>query len=640
MGEVPMVHTNLSYDYVAAFFLFMLLIWYYTEKKVPLRSYRCFSYVIVSAFGATVLEILTYSFAMKGDSIPFALSYFILSVQMLFIHTFFTCITNYLLMLAWVDTKNNKALKYTFIASWILILVICLLNPFLGWAANLTNGVYSIKGVGFVLYGIDAIMVILMGWVLIAKRQNFTFLRKTIVMFLFISAIVAGVAQEFNFAPMLNLVIAMFCMVLYLFGQGPEVDIDKLTKQFSRKFFVNYVKDRFMDKKAFSLIVLDLDDFKYINQSYGVATGDILLQQIGEYLENMSQNHRVFHYGADQFCVVLENGKTTAVDVANEIVERFGKPWVLDKPEVVISATLCIVDCPRDADNPEKLIEIIDYTMENAKSICKGGIAYAADIDFEKNHTFKDVEKAVKDAIASGSIMVHYQPIYSVDKDCYISAEALARLHDEKLGWIAPDVFIGIAEKSGLIIELGEIILHKVCRFIKESDLKKTTIEYIEVNVSSLQLMQSGFADRMMEIMKQYDVEASQINIEITETAMMTSYAVVSDNLIKIEDYNIPISLDDYGSGYANINYLNSMPFKYIKLDRDMIWAAFKKQKARITLEYTIKMLNALNLQIIAEGVETEEMRDELIRFGCHYLQGWFYSKAVPGEVFVAMIEE
>lgn len=152
--------------------------------------------------------------------------------------------------------------------------------------------------------------------------------------------------------------------------------------------------------------------------------------------------------------------------------------------------------------------------------------------------------------------------------------------------------------------------------------------------------MQSGFADRMMEIMKQYDVEASQINIEITETAMMTSYAVVSDNLIKIEDYNIPISLDDYGSGYANINYLNSMPFKYIKLDRDMIWAAFKKQKARITLEYTIKMLNALNLQIIAEGVETEEMRDELIRFGCHYLQGWFYSMAVPEEVFKAMIED
>ncbi len=635
-----MIVTNLSYDYIAAFFLFMLLIWYLTEKKVPLRSYRCFFYVLVSAFGATLLEIITYALAMKGDAVPFTLSYFILSIQMLFIHTFFTCITNYLLMLAWVDTKSNRMLKYIFVISWVLIVVICLLNPILGWAANLTNGVYSIKGIGFVLYGIDAIMVILMGWVLVAKRQNFTFLRKTIVIFLFVSAVAAGIAQEFNFAPMLNLVIAMFCMVLYLFGQGPEVDIDKLTKQFSRKFFVTYVKDRFMDKKAFSLIVLDLDDFKYINQSYGVATGDILLQQIGEYLETMSQNHRVFHYGADQFCVVLENGKTTAVDVAYEIMERLGKSWMLDKLEIVISATLCIVDCPRDADNPEKLVEIIDYTMENAKEVCKGSVAYAADIDFEKSHTFKEVERAVKDAIATRSIMVHYQPIYSTEKQCYISAEALARLYDEKLGWIAPDVFIEIAEKSGLIIELGEIILHKVCSFIKESNLKQTGIEYIEVNVSSLQLMQSGFANRLLDIMKQYDVDASQINIEITETAMMTSYAVVGDNLLKFEENNIAISLDDYGSGYANINYLNTMPFKFIKLDRDMIWAAFKEEKARITLEYTIKMLNALKLQIIAEGVETEEMRDELIRFGCHYLQGWYYSKAVPEEVFKAMIEE
>lgn len=112
-----MIVTNLSYDYIAAFFLFMLLIWYFTEKKVPLRSYRCFSYVVVSAFVATLLEIITFSLVMKGNAVPFALSYFILSIQMLFIHTFFTCITNYLLMLAWVDTKNIKILKYTFIAS-------------------------------------------------------------------------------------------------------------------------------------------------------------------------------------------------------------------------------------------------------------------------------------------------------------------------------------------------------------------------------------------------------------------------------------------------------------------------------------------------------------------------------------------
>ncbi len=631
-----MTSINLSYDYIAAFFLFMLLLWYFTEKKVPLKSYRHFAYVLITAFGATVLEIFTYK--LVEYEVSYDVTYAFLSIQMLFIHSFFTCITEYLLSLAGIDTGKNLKIKYTFVVSWILIVVICLLNPILGWAANLVGFVYSIKGVGFVLYGIDAVMVVLMGWVLVTKRQNFKFLRKTIVIFLFVCAIMAGIAQEFNFAPMLDLAITIFCFVLYLFGQGPEVDIDKLTGQFSRKFFDSYMRDKFTSDKAFSLIVLNLDDFKFINQSYGVATGDVLLQQVGVYLENMYHANTVFHYGADQFCIVIEKDVEFAYDIADEIDERFNNPWNCDKVEVMVSATICVIECPKDADSQEILLEILDYTMETAKSINKGRIIYASDIDLEKSHMSKKVEKAVKEAIASGRIMVHYQPIYSIEKQCYNSAEALARLYDEKLGWIPPDIFIAIAEKTGNIIELGEIILHKVCNFIKEKELSKTSIEYIEINVSPLQLMQKGFAEKMLNIMKQYDVSPSQINIEITETVMMSSYAVVSNNLEQLVNNHIAISLDDYGSGYANINYINHMPFKYIKVDRDIVQSSFKEKKARITLEHTVRMLNDLELSIIAEGVETEEMKEELIKFGCHYLQGWYYSKAVEEKEFMAMI--
>lgn len=635
-----MTNVNLSYDYIAAFFLLMLLIWYFTEKKVPLRSYRYFAYVLVTAFGATVLEILAYKFVELERVFPYQVAYTALSAQMLCIHSFITCIANYLLSLAYVDSQKNPILRYLFVISWIIIVFICGLNPFFMWAANLEGNVYTMKGIGFVLYGIDAVMVALMGWVLIAKRQNFKFLKKTIAIFLFVCTIVAGIAQELQFAPMLNLAIALFCLVLYLFGQGPEVDIDKTTGQFSRKFFGKYLKDRYISKKAFSLLVIDLDDFRLINQSYGVATGDVLLQQVGEYLENMHKSNTVFHHGADQFCVVIDKGDVLAKDLAEAILKRFEKPWVQEKLEIMMSATVCVFECPGDADKPERLVEIIDYTMEMAKSINKGRITYASelDLDFEKSQVSKNIERAVKDAIAGRSIMVYYQPIYSVEKQCYNSAEALARLYDEKLGWIAPDVFITTAEKTGLIIELGEMIIHKVCNFIKENDLSKTTIKYIDINISPLQLLQKGFAKKMLEIMKQYEVEPWQINVEITETAMMTSSAVVSENLKELVKNNISISLDDYGSGYASINYINSMPFKTIKLDKDIVQASFEEHKARITMEHTIRMLNALELSIIAEGVETQEMKDELVGFGCHYLQGWYYSKAVPEEDFMKLI--
>lgn len=633
-----MSYVNLSYNYIAIFFLFMLLYWYIMEKKVPLRSYRYFAYVLVTAFGATLLEIITYKMALHENRFSFPMTYTILSIQMLFIHSLFTCLTNYLLGLAEVDIKRNRKLRAVFVISWILIAVICGLNPVFEWAATLVGNVYAIKGIGFLLYGIDAVMVFLMAWVLIARRQKFRFIKKSIAIFLFVCAVAAGIAQELNATPMLNLAISLFCLVFYLFGQGPEVDIDKTTGIFNRTFFGKYLKDRFVSAEPFSLIVLDLDDFRFINQNYGMLIGDVLLQQVGAYLEGLHQVNTVFRYGADQFAAVIDKDVAIAYDTAEEILKRFGNPWEHEQLEIMMSATLCVIECPQDADNREKLLEIIDYTMETAKSFGKGKITFASEIDLEKSKSFKNVEKAVKEAIAEERVRVYYQPIFSLKKRRYNCAEALARLYDPKLGWIPPDVFITVAEKTGLIIELGEIILHNVCRFIKENNLAETGIEYIDINVSPLQLMQKGFAYKMLDIMKQYGVDASQINVEITETAMMTSFAVVNENIMELVENNIALSLDDYGSGYANINYLISMPFKFIKLDKDLVQASFEDEKARITLEHTIKMLNALDLSIIAEGVETEEMRNELKKFGCHYLQGWYYSKAVAEDAFLEKI--
>ena len=150
--------------------------------------------------------------------------------------------------------------------------------------------------------------------------------------------------------------------------------------------------------------------------------------------------------------------------------------------------------------------------------------------------------------------------------------------------------------------------------------------------------MQHNFAERVKAIMDNYGVNPKQINIEITETATMTASSAVGENIDKLLDYGISFSLDDYGSGNANIDYINHMPFKIIKLDKYIIWDSFKNDKAGITLEYTIGMLNALELYIVAEGVETEEMRDHLIDIGCHYMQGWYYSKAVSDIEFMTLI--
>ena len=635
-----MTKLNLSYDYAAAFFLLMLMVWYITEKKVPLKSYRFFFYVILSAFLATVLEIITFEFLYLGERIPYRVTYTVMSWHMFFLHGFVTCLAYCMLSMVHVDVKKNRKLFSVFMAAWIMLTVICLFNPQMRWAAVLGEKGYHEIGLGYLLYVIDIIMLSMIGWMLIRKKNDFKFLTTPLIAFLIISASVAAIVQAFNLALMLDLAITVFLLVMYLFQQSPDAVTDKLTGQFSRLFLGEYLKDCFIDEKIFSVIVVDLDDFKFINQNFGIEAGDALLRMVGKYLESMKPGDRVFPFDADQFCVIVDRRKYSPAEITEEIRERFQIPWRLDNQEVMMSATICIVDCPEDANNTESLIEVIDYAMESCKKIHKGTITHAHEIDLAKIQMSKNIEKAVKKAVAEDSVMVYYQPIYSVEKECYNSAEALARLYDEKLGWISPDVFITIAEKKGLIIELGEQILHKVCRFIQENNLANTPIDYIEINVSPVQLMQQGFAQKMLDIMKQYEVSPSQINVEITETAMMTSFATVDENLSKLVKNHIAISLDDYGSGYATINYINKLPFELIKIDRAIIQDAFKERKAGITLAHTVSMMNALELNIVAEGVETEQMHDILIDFGCQYLQGWYYSKAVEETEFMQMIQK
>lgn len=237
-----------------------------------------------------------------------------------------------------------------------------------------------------------------------------------------------------------------------------------------------------------------MDDFKFINKTYGVENGDNLLRQIGAFMETLPFAKTVFRLGADQFCIVLYKDLDQIDAVAQTVHERFRHPWYSENQAgIMMSASICCVNCPTDASAYGQLIEVMDYSMSMAKRLQKGRITYAKDYDLGKIKQDKAFEKAVKQALDRDELMVYYQPIFSVEKGVYNSAEALVRLHDEELGWISPEDFIPIAERNGMIIEMGEVILDKVCRFIHDFKLAQTTVEYIEVNISPVQLMQQHF---------------------------------------------------------------------------------------------------------------------------------------------------
>lgn len=452
---------------------------------------------------------------------------------------------------------------------------------------------------------------------------------------------VAAIAQiQIMTVSFIDFVVAIVLLLLYFVAQNPSEMLDNGTQVLSRNMFDELLRFDIYDKRSFDLVVLALDDFKIINKSYGVTAGDMMLTQVAQFLQSIDSRYMVYRYGSDQFAVQIRHGYGDLQGTLDLIQERFRHPWIAEGVSTMLSTTVCCVTWPDDGDEYAAIVDVIDFSILSAKKTGKGSVVYAKDIDLQSLRREKAIEKAINQAIEQDTIEVHYQPIFNTEKGCYTSAEALVRIHDDMLGNISPEVFIPIAECNGSIIKMGNMIFEKVCRFIAENDLRNSTIEYIEINVSVIQCMQEDFVDSLNEIMERYGVTPDQINLEVTETGAVNSIAVLQENIERLHHQGISFALDDYGSGYSTIGYIHQLPFKIIKLDKLMVWDAFENERADIMLRHTVGMLKELKVHIVAEGVETQDQQARLSDIGCDYLQGWYYSKAVPPETFAQMIKE
>lgn len=257
------------------------------------------------------------------------------------------------------------------------------------------------------------------------------------------------------------------------------------------------------------------------------------------------------------------------------------------------------------------------------------------------------VNEFLREMVAFFRKLIDNSRIYQFSQSVYVLAldrkkkdidsSLLIRLKDQSMGYISPEEFIPIAEKSGMIMQIGEFVFETVCRFIQEKQLTDYGLQYIEINLSVVQCMQENLAERLTEIMKKYHVAPAQINLEITETA--AAHSDMLENNIKIlHKQGIEFSLDDYGSGYSNTDYLFRFPFRIVKIDKTILWEAFKNEKAMIALRNTIRMIKELGLEIVVEGVENQEYVDYLTEQHCDYLQGYFYSKPIPDRDFLELL--
>lgn len=352
------------------------------------------------------------------------------------------------------------------------------------------------------------------------------------------------------------------------------------------------------------------------------------------------------HFSMDLY--YLENGlfalvtdsenQVKANAAAEKVASLLKKPMRCEQAEIDLDPCICIVRCPQDIDNCEKLLS---FGKTFHTYLPSGGVVNDM-AEAENRRMLKlrcEIDRILGNAVAEKRFQMYYQPIYSLKEQKFISAEALIRLYDENYGYISPELFIPAAEENGTILQIGDFVLDDVCRFLSKCRKDGLPIQYIEINLSMSQCMQKNLTDKVLYYLEKYDLKPEQINLEITETAANQSQDIVEENIRTLSKRDIAFSLDDYGTGYSNMSRIMELPFRIIKLDKSLAVKA-SDSKMCVMLKNTVCMLKEIGMEIVVEGVETKEMLQHFTELECDFIQGYYFSKPLPEDEFIVFIKK
>jgi len=397
------------------------------------------------------------------------------------------------------------------------------------------------------------------------------------------------------------------------------------------------------DKKI-ALLLMDLDRFKNVNDSYGHMAGDDLLKQLADRLrKTLRANDMIARLGGDEFVVLLEDVEQSeyAAKVANNIIEAINSPWDLDQhnAQVSIGTSIGISLYPEHGDNAQDLLKHADAAMYQAKNSGRGVVKYYSEQLTKLARRRLKLESRLREAINNNELQLHYQPKLDVFTGKVTGAEALVRWIDPKAGMIMPIEFISIAEETGLIKKLGAWVLNEACRQGKHWLAQGLDIT-IAVNISAIQLYDEDITQLIRDALNKTSFPAKNLELELTESILMRREAESIKKLYQIKDLGIRLAVDDFGAGYSSLSYLRRFPLDVLKIDRSFVADLDEDKDDRAITATIIGIGRTLNLTVVAEGVETQSQLNFLASHGCHQYQGFYASPALSADLFEAFIAE
>lgn len=623
-----------NYDFEIASFLIMtiILLHFVFIRQFPGDKTKIFGMLLLSCMAECGMNILSCIGLANATLVPQ-----IMNELLVFAFFLLEGLTSYLIFRYYMVVCEFKGRTGRIVGlmggvPFFLFLLALFLTPFIGFFYYFKEGVYyqgfgANAGYAYIVY------YFFLNILLVVRRRHIVGLRTKVIMGIYTAVAISMIAVQYQVRGVLLTSVsnAVILLMLYMAMQNPSEMLDSVTGVGNESAFLMQMKNMQNHRTGETIITVHLRKFHHIHTVLGMDNSNEILREVGSYLYRLCGKFHVFHTSGDTFTVLADTPED-AGRIKKAIQERFRQDWTVRQNHIMLNMDMAIQHYPEDFETIPEYLGMRQLLLEYGMEAGMQAVIEADQSFVEQYYRRTKVEMAVLRAIQDQSFEVYYQPIYSMKEKRIVSLEALVRLNDEELGFIPPDEFIPLAERDGNIIHIGAQVLEECCRFLAHHVLSNASlgIRTVHVNLSMVQCLRQNLSDTIVPVLEKYHIPPSMITLEITERTAIQTPEQMKNHMEELGELGVSFAMDDYGSGNSNCSYLIRFPFQEVKIDKDIVWASFENETAKLVFENETRTIQSLGIPLVVEGIETKEQSETMERLGVDYIQGYYYGRPLP----------
>lgn len=637
----PVIKWFLSAELFSLILILILTLNYYERRWKDYPRRRLYHLCLLTSAASILLNILCVYTISRAWDMPLWINLLCNSAYFLLIVTVSTIIAYYLMYLLFEHIyQRSGLLKFRRIllalyGFYFLLLVYNLPSGIIFYFDQ--NRVYHRGPLINSGYGVMAIQLLLLVVFTLRNHDSISHSMRR-VMRLLPPVVLLLTAYQLLYPDVLfngGIIVAANIILLVNF-QSRRIEQDTLTSSGNRNSFHQELSLRLGGQQHFQIIVIAIHQFGTVNCSYGHKTGDALLYEIARWLETVSSSGNSFRIGNVEFALLVPyKGIVSSEKLIDTVYRRFQEPWIIGDMNVVLDTSFAELIYTDQDWNATNILEFLNFSLSLAKEAENHMIRFDEDT-YRKMEQRNQIIQRMQQCEKESLFQVWYQPIYNCRTGTFDMAEALIRMKDQDGKQIPPGLFVPLAEQHGLISEISFAVFQNACRLL--SSIPAEMLSSVSVNLSMQQFMSNDLISDIENLLNQYSFDPGRLKLEVTERVLSEDIPHMRQVMTELNRRGICFSLDDFGTGYSNLSVVLDCSFACIKLDRSLIRGYTDNERSSSIVNTMLELFHHMNCQVIAEGVETAEQADALIRQGADWIQGYYYARPMPEDEFLAFL--